>query len=199
MTDYIAMETLRHGATEYLPGDRIDVDAFLARGEWTERLAKQLKDRKSYGELTKQGFEIAKARRPSGAPWPPRGFTEAYLETAGLVDPVKAPDPATAASPPAKRIERIELAEDKIEHGGNFIQPKKKGNFTFFDVADAEGRLLRDSSFRSLDKAKEFLDSMSTAQPPAGTSGGEAQEKPDGGDVRPESDGREGPDPATDR
>lgn len=169
MTDYICLDTLRVGATELIPGDRLDIDGLLQRGDWPEQLAESLKKRGRYAELSREKFVIAVARRPAGSPWPPRGFTEAFLAAAGLATPDDSAD-APPADPGA--VTNVELTEDKVAVGPNFYQPKRVGRFTYFDVCDAEGRLLRASAFRDEVKAREFLEELYTNPADAGSSTG---------------------------
>lgn len=192
---------LKIGSVAYLPADKLDIAMLLSKGLLHDQLVEDLKVQGYYGDLTKEAFGIALARRPAGAP-PPAGFTEAYLVELGIVEPgalsppkkastKAAPPPPKAPTekPPKQVITEIKFGPDMIVHGDYRIQPKKAGNWTFFDVADQSGKLLRLTAFRSVDKARTFLDEMvaaSTQTPPADTSGAAPEEQSDGSDVQSE-------------
>lgn len=195
--DQIVIYPQRFGTTDYLTGDKIEVDQLLKSGALNERLAFLLEDQKKILPLTPENFRMAAARRPAGAPWPPRGFTEAYLLEANLISKDELPgappkQKAAAGKPPKAEVvvlKKIALKDDKIAVGPCFVQPKKVGKFSYFDVTDYEGNLLRAKAFRDLAKAKQFLEGLSTEPPTADSPQDEAQaEAADGSDVQPGPD-----------
>lgn len=195
MTDIIAIDHMKAGKIDFLPGDKLDLDELRKHAGWTDRLIDQLKRSTRIGEITQENFRIATARRAAGSPWPPRGFSQAYLEEGGFVDRGEAPKPAPAKAvtnkqppvPKATVVTHVVLGDDKIAVGDYFLQPKKSGNFHFYDAADKDGRLLRDKSFKNVDTGKAFLIKLSTDAAAAGRSGGHA-EKSNDGDVRSSPD-----------
>jgi hypothetical protein len=182
---------LRIGDINYLPADRVDLDWLLRHRVLDETQIKSLEVQGWYGPATSEQFSIALARRPADAPFPPRGFTEAYLEQIGVWSPpaTAKPEPAAGRTGPDGVIARVQLDAHAIVVGDNRIQPKKRGHFTFYDVTDATGRLLRPAAFRSEEKARAFLDSLgaaSTSGAPAATSGKPPAGDGDDGDLRSE-------------
>ena len=202
--DHIVTYRQRVGDTEYISGDRIDLESALKKGLLNETVIKQLKDREEIVLATPETFRVAMARRAPDAPWPPRGFTQAYLEEKGLIEKAAAPAaaPAKKAAPKkpvpkkAEPVTAVTLTDEKIAVGPYFLQPSKRGNFTFYTAADAEGRVLRAQLFKNIQDGKAFLEGLSTASPAPDTQG---QEAADGSDVRHQPEPAEGSDPPADR
>lgn len=210
--DTIAISPQNIGETTYLPGDRIEVEDCLRAGLLNERTVDLLRRNKAMGEATPETMRMAVARRPHGSPWPPRGFTEAYLVQKGLIDTnigaqAQPEAPAVPAKPKAEKkkpasrvatvVTSVPLTDEKIVVGINYLQPKKNGRFTLFDAVDASGKLLRHKSFRTVEAGTAFLMSLSTSEAAAGSP--EAQEHADDSDVRPIPDESNRQDPPADR
>jgi hypothetical protein len=197
----------RVGAADYISGDKIDVAMLAQKGLLNEDVIAGLRKRKEIVEPTVENMKVALARRPHGAPWPPRGFTEAEMEQRGFIEKKADQKPA---EPPAEKkaktngkelppvIERIELKEDAIPVAGNFLQPTKRGNLRFFTAAAPDGRILRATLFRSIENGTAWLEELSTAASQTDTSAEaaeKAEESPDGGDVQSGPDDAEGSGP----
>lgn len=167
---------LRVGETILIHADKVDIDEMAEHHGWTDRLVKQLTSQSRLWPLNKDNFQKLFARRPADAAFPPRGFTTAFLKEAGYIDdaPTRRGQAAAPGRPPVPKVTRVEkvvLTDEKIPVGPCYIQPRKVGRFTYFDVADAEGGLLRDKGFRDVDKARAFLAELSPIDPAADTSG----------------------------
>lgn len=178
------------GDVAYLPADMVDVEDLLKRQMLNERLVRLMREQDKIGKVTPETFKIAVARRPAGSPWPPRGFTEAYLLESGLIEPEAAPEPpaprkAVKDKPPGQPrtvITHVERTADAVQVGEYFLQPKKRGNFVFYDAIKADGSLLRDKGFKSIEAGSAFL---STVKPEADNhQGDQSLEKPDGDHVQ---------------
>lgn len=205
MNDTITLYPQRIGTTDYLPADKVDVALLVDRGLLNDTAVQQMRHLEHIGEATPANFRVAVARRPAGSPWPPKGFKQAYLEEAGLVEkdhaPPVAPAPVVKQAPAPAPVTHLKLADDKIAIGAYFLIPSKRGHFTFYTAVDAAGRILRDTMFRSEDAAQVWLEALSTAAPAPDTQGAEPEaqpaetpdeEQPDDGDVQPEPGAAEG-------
>lgn len=201
---YITTQRFNHLNRAYDFADRFDVDQQLSSGTLTELNIKQMVRAGRIAAFTPETFKTAYSRRAAETDPVPYGFTRAELETRGLVlrgKPAKEPKKAAPAVPlkaekkaagPAPILETIEIKDDAIVHGEQRIQPRKNGAFWYYDVATPTGQLLRAKGFRSVDKAKEWLDALaaSTPAPAPATPGGEQSQEPgNGGDVQRESRG----------
>lgn len=182
----IVVYNQRVGTTDYIPGDKIDVDHLISLELLNEPLVKGLRHRGELADATKETMAVALARRPKGSAWPPRGWTEAELEAAGYLPAEPAPAAPAEPEKPAKAkkvraapqvIDRVELTDDKIAVGPYFLQPTKRGNFVFFHAADAEGRVLQASMFRNEANGRAFLEELA-AKAAADTQAGD-KESPD--------------------
>lgn len=193
--DYIFMEERRIGDTNYTYGDKLDIPGVLKRKLMNEGLVEQFKKLRVIEPLSRETFEIARARRQEGAPWPPLGFTEAYLISADLIDEAPAKQAKAKSSQPekpprAEKIETVQLTDEKIAVGPYFLQPRpKKGNLPpFYDAVTAEGGLLRAKSFRKVEEGIAFLEELYTSPPdpvtPAPQDAPEVESKDNGGDVQ---------------
>lgn len=159
---------LKVGETVYAPGDKFEPE----KTELTERQQRNLIRLGYYRSANRGVVQMAIARRRAGEPWPPRGFTEAYMVEMGWIDaPPAEPTPEEAARPEVKakveakppkadQISTVELTDDKIPVGPYFLQPVKRGNFVFYSAADAQGNLLRAALFRTTEAGAEFLESF---------------------------------------
>lgn len=192
--EHIITQPQRIGDTSYLSADRIDVDDLLSRQMLNERLVARMKEQDKLAVVTPETFRMAVARRPAGSPWPPRGFTDAYLIEKGLMEAGEAPQPpprvkSTKTKPAARKatiVDRVTITVEAIQVGDYFLQPKKRGNFTFYDAVNADGVLLRDKSFVKVEKGTEFLNTLSTEKAAAATPGASpTAESADGHDLRP--------------
>lgn len=199
--EHVIIYGQRVGDTVYIPADAIDIDAATKAGLLNERTIRLMTENGWLGKATPEVMKVAVARRPAGAPWPPRGFTEAYLLEKGLIekdDIPGAPPPKEVASkqPPGRKatvVTHIKLTDAKIAVGKYFLQPRKNGHFTLYDAVDAEGRLLRIKGFRSKGDGEFFLNALSTDEAGADSQQAAASpESPDGSHVRPGTDGAEG-------
>lgn len=176
--DEIIAYRQRIGTTDYISGDRIDVEVVLREGLLNDVVLRQLRQRQEIVEATPETFKVAMARRPTGSPWPPRGFTQAYLEEKGLVpkDEALAPVPAKKkAQREVGRVDRVTLTDEKIAVGKHFLQPTKRNKFTFYHAVDAEGRVLRAQMFNNKKAGAKFLEELQAADTPAGNETAEAE------------------------
>lgn len=192
----VTIREQRVGDTLYLPADVIEIDAGLQQGLLDERTVMLLRNSGAIGDETPETLRVAIARRPAGSPWPPRGYTESYLLEKGLISPEDVPGAPPAVEkkptrPAAPVVTDVILTDEKIAVGEYFLQPKKRGNFVFFDAATADGRLLRDKAFKNKDEGIAFLQSLSTADAPSGSQE-QTMEVGNGSDVRSDAGGGEG-------
>lgn len=219
--NHIVVDKQRVGETNYLPADGIDLPELVKRGLLNDEVVKQMLRNETVSVIEPGAFAIAVVRRPSGSPWPPRGFTQGYLEEKGLVEKgfepseepkpeaaakanrgknkktVEVPRPAAAQTP---NLTHVVFTTDAIQVGEHYLQPEKRGNFTFYTAAARDGSILRASRFRSVSDGTKFLEALSTPAPAPATPEPETTaEDSDGGDVRPSADGAEGQDPPEDR
>lgn len=88
-------------------------------------------------------------------------FQKRRLDTmpAAPVDPDK-----VVIKPLPKIDDPLQVLIGATPFGAYFIKPKKAGNFTLFDVYNAEGKLLREKAFRSMEAAETFLTDLSTGK-----------------------------------
>lgn len=193
----------RIGATAYLPADRIDLEEMGRQLLLNDRLIEQMRDQGKLAKATPENYRIAVQRRPEGSPWPPRGFTEAYLRECGLIDATAAPEPkkkpATGGKKPVA-VTHIAITPEAIHVDRLRLQPTKRGNFVFWTAADAEGTILRSTLFKSVETGRAFLEEVLAQGPAAGTPATTADPEIDNGrDVRPDAGGPLGQDSPADR
>lgn len=209
----IVVYSQRVGSTNYLPADKIEVEPLIKQGFLNEGIVAHLTRNGELAPATDETMKVALARRPGDAPWPPRGFTEAYLEERGWIEKKAAPEKKEPAKPKAapkaakepkkdkadatasKPVDVVELTDEKIAVGANFLQPVRRGNLRFYAAVNAEGRVLRDALFpsRNLDKATAFLEALSTSAAEADTPRSEeTEEQADGGDIRSDAGEQQG-------
>lgn len=183
----------RIGATNYLPADKIDLEEMGRLLLLNDRLIDQMREQGKLAVATPENYRIAVQRRPADSPWPPHGFTEAFLIERGFIDAPDAEEPKKAPGKEVIQVTSIQITADAIGVGEYRLQPLKRGNFTFWTAATAEGKILRAKSFKKSEDGVKFLQELSTPKPPAGTAGSEAQaESADGGDVRSGAEHPEG-------
>lgn len=157
-TDHIVTRSdLRVGAQTFDYGDKFDMDQMSEH--FGDLMLKQLAAQGYYTEATKESVKTALARRDTRSPFPPRGFTEAYLRQRYGVE-VEAPKP-----PPAKRLTHIAIGDGAVPAFGGFLVPEKRGNFTFWTAAAANGEILRDKVFRSRGDGEKFMEALRSTPP----------------------------------
>jgi len=183
------------GGRRYEPGDLIETQQAMTRGDLNERLVDTLQRQARIRPLTRENFDLAIRRRDPALEFPPAGFTRAYLLEKGIIDAeaVATADPEAAKAPAGKkkgppaasapRIDEVKPTDQSEAVGPYFMTPNKRGNFLHWSVTDADGKLLRDRAFKDKAKAIEFLTGLMPAQP---ADGGEAEDANDGGDIRSE-------------
>lgn len=212
--DQIVTESPRIGETNYLPGDKIEVAPLLKLGLLNEGVVAVMTRNQAIVEATAETMAVALARRPGGSPWPPRGFTEAYMESKGWIAPKppaaakkaapKAEEPAppkvkAKTKPAAEKVDTAVLTDEKIAVGPNFLQPVNRGkHFIFWQAVAPDGRVLRDRLFRAKQDGLDWLEALSTSTSQPDTPAKEAeppaapQESQDDVQLRSESGQSEG-------
>lgn len=191
MTEYVVSRPdLKDGDRNYHYGDRFDRCAWVDKHG--DNLVQQLQLQGYFVEATRDAVHTQLTRRPADAPWPPHGFTDAYLAEAhdyrrpGKVKKEVAP---AADNSDTAHVTTITLPPDAIPVGRYFMVKRKSGVGFMFDVADATGALLRDKAIRKEADARAFLEDLeakaaSTDSGPADTSGStESGGGDDDGDV----------------
>jgi hypothetical protein len=149
-TPDIALRPFKAGARSFQGADLVNVARLREKEGWDDHLERKMRHQGYLGPLTRDNYQRAIARRPAGTIG--RGFEPAYLKDLGIIDTAPVAEERTH-TPEAQ-------AMDVIIYRDHRITPVKVGPFTQFEVANADGELLRPQRFRKLDTAEAFVDSV---------------------------------------
>lgn len=152
-----AIRELILGDVTYTFCDKIDLDRHYEQKDITPQVASHVMQVGQIVPLGRLAYRTLMVQRPAGTVG--KGFTIAELVERGILDADEG-----AALESKKPVQHTGAIGELEAYGDYFIRSKKIGNFTNYDVLDANQKLLRDKAFRTRDKAIAFLDELAAAK-----------------------------------